>query len=145
MSFDCDAAAGGVMTMGEGHLEATTALSGSLRPMLTRQDNELRSVATVKLASAKDFVALQMTPTAPNSNTFDVFVRNGDAQQEERQALGQVSLNQTMPFRIAVVGKNVVVAALGQTVTIDQMFRGKPRMGVSCSTGRFMFENVQPQ
>ena len=74
-----------------------------------------------------------------------MFVRNGDSKVEERIGLGEVSLNQTMPFAIARNGKDVVVSASGQTVSIRQPFRGSPVIGVSCTTGYFLFDNVRVQ
>jgi hypothetical protein len=145
LSFNCDAVPGEVTAMAD-HLPATaTAISGNFRAIQIRQDNNLSPAATVKLASRKDFVALQMTPIEPNSLTFLVFVRNGDAHEEERTMVGQVMIDQPMPFRLTRDGKNVVVSAAGQTVTVRQSFRGAPNIGVSCSTGKFLFENVQVQ
>lgn len=145
LSFSCDAAPGEVTAMAD-HLPATaTFISGDFRALQIRQDNNLSPAATVKLASRKDFVALQMTPIEPNSRTFLVFVRNGDGHEEERTMMGEVRIDQSMPFRLARHGKDVVVSAAGQTVTVRQSFRGAPNIGVSCSTGKFLFENVQVQ
>lgn len=140
ISFNCDAAPGAVSSMGEQQLPAALEISGSVRPLQIREDNNLRPVATVKLASTKDFVALQLTAAQPGKNTFDVYVRNGDAREEERTPLGEVTLNEALPFRITVAGKDVIVAAGDQTVSVRQSFRGTANIGVSCSTGRFMFD-----
>src|SRR5205085_9897300 len=121
LSFSCNALPGEVLAM-DGQLPASTAITGNLRALQMRHDNNLRPVATVSLASEKDFVALQVTPTKPNSDTFTVFIRNGDSQVEERIGLGEVTLNQTMPFAIARNGRDVVVSASGQTVSIRQPF-----------------------
>jgi hypothetical protein len=144
LSFSCNALPGEVSGM-DGQLPASTAITGNLRALQMRHDSNVRPVATVRLASEKDFVALQITPTEPNSDTFTVFVRNGDSKVEERIGLGEVSLNQTMPFAIARNGKDVVVSASGQTVSIRQPFRGSPVIGVSCTTGYFLFDNVRVQ
>lgn len=129
--------------MDQSHLTNSTAISGSFRAVQVRHDNNASPVATVKLASDKDFVALQMTPIEPNSSTFLLFVRNGDAKEEERTMLGQVEINQPAPFRIARNGKQVDVTAAGRTVSLRQSFRGSPSLGVSCSTGQFLFENLE--
>src|SRR5919107_737135 len=79
LSFNCDAAPGEVTAMTD-HVPATaTDISGDFRALQIGQDTNLSPAATVKLASRKDFVALQMTPIEPNSRTFLVFVRNGDS------------------------------------------------------------------
>jgi len=145
LSFNCDAVPGEVSAMGQEHLATASAISGNLRAVEMRQDNNLQPAATVKLASPKDFVALQLAPTEPNSGRFVVFVRNGDAKEEERTLLGEVALNQAVPFRIARSGKDVIVAAAGQTIAVRQAFRGTPSLGVTCSTGRFLFDNVEVQ
>jgi hypothetical protein len=145
LSFNCDAVPGEVTAMSENHLAAATAISGDLRALEMRQDNNLQPAATVKLASRKDFVALQMAPTEPNSGKFVVFVRHGDAKEEERLILGELMLNQSMPFRIAQNGKDVTVTGAGETISVRQSFRGAPVLGVSCSTGHFLFDNVQVQ
>jgi hypothetical protein len=145
LSFNCNAVPGEVSAMDQSHLAAANTISGNLRAVEIRQDNNLQPAATVKLASRKDFVALQMAPTEPNSGRFVVFVRNGDAKEEERTMLGEVTLNQSVPFRIAHSGKNVIVAAAGQTISVRQSFRGPPSMGVSCSTGHFLFDGVSVQ
>ena len=145
MSFNCDAAAGEVSIMDQSHLATAKAISGNLRAVEMREDNNLQPVATVRFASRKDFVALQMAPSGLSSGKFAVIVRNGDAKEEERTILSQVALNQSVPFRIAQRGKDVIVEAAGQTISVRQSFRGAPAMGVSCSTGRFLFDNVQVQ
>jgi hypothetical protein len=145
LSFDCNAAPGGVLAMDSHTIAGATAISGVFRAIQTRHDNALRPVATVKIASRKDFVSLQMTPRQADSDVFDVFVRNGDAREEQRTILGQVTLDHPMPFRVARAGKQVVVTAAGHTVVLDQSFRGTPAMGVTCSTGHFLFENVTPE
>jgi hypothetical protein len=145
LSFNCDAVPGEVSAMGQEHLATASAISGNLRAVEMRQDNNLQPAATVKLASPKDFVALQLAPTEPNSGRFVVFVRNGHAKEEERTLLGEVALNQAVPFRIARSGKDVIVAAAGQTIAVRQAFRGTPSLGVTCSTGRFLFDNVEVQ
>ena len=144
LSFSCNALPGEISAM-DGQLPASTAITGNLRALQMRHDKNLRPVATVRLASKKDFVALQVTPVEPNSDTFTVFVRNGDSKDEERVGLGEVTLNQTMPFAIARNGKDVVVSASGQTVSIRQPFRGNPVISVSCTTGHFLFDNVRVQ
>jgi hypothetical protein len=144
-SFNCDAVPGEVSAMDQTHLGAARAISGNLRAIEARHDNNLQPAATVKLASRKDFVALQIVPTEPNSQNFVVFVRNGDAQEEERTILGEVLLNQSMPFSIAQNGKNVTVTGAGQTISVRQSFRGAPSLGVTCSTGHFLFDNVAVQ
>jgi hypothetical protein len=143
LSFNCDAVPGEVTAMDQGPLASATSISGSFRAVQARHDNNVSPVATVKLASDKDFVALQITPIEPNSSTFLVFVRNGDAKEEERTLLGQAELNQPVPFRVARNGKQVEVAAAGQSLSLRQSFRGAPSLGVSCSTGQFLFENVE--
>jgi len=143
MSFDCDALPGTVSTMDANRLAPTRAISGSLSALQSRHDSNLTPTATVKLASRKDFVALQMTPIERNSSTFILFIRNGDNQQEERTELGHVTLNQAVPFTIAKDGKNVRVEAAGRAVFIEQSFRGTPNVGVSCSTGHFRFDNIR--
>jgi hypothetical protein len=143
LTFNCDAVGGAVSTMDAEHLSPTTAISGNLRALQARHDNNLSPTATVKLSSRKDFVALQMTPIEPNSSTFLLYVRNGDAKEEERTMLGQVALNTLVPFRIALNGKDVQIQAAGQAVSVQQSFRGKPNVGVSCSTGHFLFDNVK--
>ncbi|WP_028969594.1 hypothetical protein [Sphingomonas sp. URHD0057] len=145
LSFNCDAVPGEVSAMDANHLAAATTISGNLRAVEVRQDNNLQPAATVKLASRKDFVALQLAPTKPNSGKFVVFVRNGDAKEEERTLLGEVTLNEPMPFRVAQSGKDVIVVAAGHTLSVRQSFRGPPSMGVSCSTGHFQFDNVSVQ
>jgi hypothetical protein len=145
MSFNCEALPGEVSAMDQDHLGAATAISGNFRALQISQDNNLSPAATVKLASRKDFVALQMTPLEPNGRTFLVFVRNGDAKEEERTMLGQVAMQESMPFRVARSGKDVVITAAGQTISVRQSFRGTPSVGVSCSTGHFLFDNVQVQ
>jgi len=145
LSFNCDAVPGQVSAMDQTPLAAATAISGNLRPIEMRQDNNAQPAATVKLASRKDFVALQLAPTEPNSGRFVVFVRHGDAKEEERVILGEVALNQSVPFSVARSGKDVIVAAAGQTLSVRQSFRGPPSMGVSCSTGHFLFDGVSVQ
>ena len=142
VSFDCDAVPGSVSAMDPEHLAPTTVISGSLRALQSRQDNTLSPTATVKLSSRKDFVALQMSPVEPNSSTYVVFIRNGDAKEEARTVLTQVALNQPVPFRIALNGKDVDVQAAGQAISVQQTFRGKPTVGVTCSTGHFRFDNL---
>jgi len=142
LSFNCNAMPGEVSAMDQTRLAAATAISGNLRAVEMREDNNAQPAATVKLASRKDFVALQLAPTEPHSGRFVVFVRHGDAKEEERTILGEVALNQSVPFSIAQSGKDVVVAAAGQTVSVRQRFRGPPSMGVSCSTGQFLFDGV---
>ena len=39
----------------------------------------------------------------------------------------------------------VSVAAAGPTISVRQAFRGTPSLGVTCSTGRFLFDNVEVQ
>jgi len=141
--FDCDAPAGEVSSMNADHLTPATTISGNLQALETRAGGDLRPAATIRLSSRKDFVAVQMTPIEPNGSTFQVLVRNGDAKEEERFPLGQVTLNQTVPFRITQNGKDVVIAANGQSVSVRQSFRGTPNVGVSCSAGRFRFQNVE--
>jgi hypothetical protein len=143
LSFNCDAVPGEVTAMDQARLTAATAISGSFRAIQARHDNSVSPVATVKLASDKDFVALQITPIEPNSSTFLIFVRNGDAKEEERTMLGQAELNQPVPFRIARNGKQVDVSAAGQSLSLRQSFRGTPSLGVTCSTGQFLFENLE--
>jgi hypothetical protein len=145
LSFTCDAVPGEVSAMDQEHLATASAISGNLRAVEMRQDNNLQPAATVKLASRKDFVALQLAPTEPNSGRFVVFVRNGDAKEEERTLLGEVAINQAVPFSIARNGKEVIVAAAGQTISVRQGFRGTPSLGVTCSTGRFQFDTIEVQ
>jgi len=145
LSFNCDAVPGEVSAMDQTPLAAATAISGNLRAIEMRRDNSSQAAATVKLASRKDFVALQLAPTEPNSGRFVVFVRHGDAKEEERVILGEVALNQSVPFSVARSGKDVIVAAAGQTLSVRQSFRGPPSMGVSCSTGHFLFDGVSVQ
>ena len=145
LSFNCDAVPGEVSAMQQDRLGAARTISGDLRVIQARHDNNLTPTATVKLASPKDFVALQMTPVEPNSSDFVVFVRNGDSKEEERTVLGQVTLNQTVPFRLALNGKDVQVEAAGKAVAVRQSFRGAPSIGVTCSTGHFPFDNVHVQ
>jgi hypothetical protein len=136
---------GEVSAMDQSRLATATAISGNLRALEMRQDNTSQPAATVKLASRKDFVALQLAPTEPNSRRFVMFVRHGDAKEEERTILGEVALNQSVPFSVARSGKDVIVEAAGQTMSVRQSFRGPPSMGVSCSTGHFQFDNVSVQ
>jgi len=145
LSFNCDAVPGEVSAMDQTPLAAATAISGNLRAIEMRRDNSSQAAATVKLASRKDFVALQLAPTEPNSGRFVVFVRHGNAKEEERVILGEVALNQSVPFSVARSGKDVIVAAAGQTLSVRQSFRGPPSMGVSCSTGHFLFDGVSVQ
>ena len=145
LSFNCDAVPGEVSAMDQTRLAAATAISGNLRAVEMREDHNSQPAATVKLASRKDFVALQLAPTEPNSGRFVVFVRNGDAKEEERTILGEVALNQSMPFSVTQSGKDVIIVAAGQTVSVRQRFRGPPSMGVSCSTGHFLFDGVSVQ
>jgi hypothetical protein len=145
LSFNCDAVPGEVSAMDQDHLAMARTISGNLRAVEARQDNNLQPAATVRLASRKDFVALQMAPTEPGSSRFVVFVRNGDAKEEERTVLGEVPLNQTMAFNLAQSGKDVTVTAAGQTVSVRQSFRGPPSVAITCSTGHFLFDDVAVQ
>lgn len=145
LAFNCDAAPGEVSAMDQTRLTAANAISGNLRAIELRDDNNLQPTATVKLASRKDFVALQIAPTTANSGRFVVLVRNGDAREEERTLLGEVALNEILPFRMIHSGKDIVVEAGGQSVLVQRSFRGAPTLGVTCSTGRFLFDNVQVQ
>ena len=145
VSFDCNSASGDVIAMNNGAIAGATAISGVFRAFHSGAGGDFRPVATVKIASRKDFVSLQMTPRETGSDVFDVFVRNGDAREEERTILGEVTLNHAMPFRVARAGKKVVVTAAGKTVVLDQSFRGTPAVGLTCSTGHFVFDNVKPE
>jgi hypothetical protein len=131
--------------MDERQLPAVSAISGNFRALLARSDNNLRPSATVKLASAKDFVALQMTPTEPGANRYTVFVRNGDNREEERTPLGEIALNESMPFRVALSGKDVEIVAGDQAMSVRQSFRGTANIGLSCTTGHFRFDTLQVQ
>jgi hypothetical protein len=145
LSFNCDAPPGELSTMDQDRLAGANAISGNLRAIEGREDNNLNPTATVRLASHKDFVALQIAPTEHNSSRWVVLVRNGDAREEERTLLGEVGLNETMPFRVTRNGKDVIIEAAGRSVAVRQSFRGAPDMGVTCSTGHFLFDNLQVQ
>jgi len=145
MSFNCDAPPGELSAMDQNRLAGANAISGNLRAIEGREDSNLDPTATVRFASRKDFVALQLAPSSHNSGRFVIVVRQGDAQQEERTLLGEVGLNETMPFRVTRSGKDVIIEAAGQSVSVRQSFHRAPYMGVTCSTGHFLFDNLQVQ
>jgi hypothetical protein len=145
MSFNCDAPPGELSTMDRDRLAGANAISGNLRAIEGREDNNLDPTATVRFASRKDFVALQLAPTSHDSGRFVIVVRKGDAHEEERTLLGEVGLNEAMPFRVTRSGKDIIIEAAGQSVSVRQSFRGAPSMGVTCSTGHFLFDNLQVQ
>src|SRR3954454_2711585 len=83
LSFNCDAVPGEVSAMDQSRLATATAISGNLRALEMRQDNSRHPAPPGKRASRRYFVALQLAPTEPNSGRFVVFVRHGDAKEEE--------------------------------------------------------------
>lgn len=143
ISFNCNADSGIVSGIDPAKLPLSSSISGTIRPVIGRVHPSMAAAATVKLVSHKNFVAIQLTETEPKSGVFKIWARNGDNRDEERTPLGQVSLGYTVPFRLARSGKDVVVTAGNQTITIRQLFLGQPTVGVSCSTGQFMFDNIQ--
>jgi hypothetical protein len=143
VSFNCDSDSGSVATMDQQALRGATAISGTVRPLQIKYDRLLRPAATIKLATRRNFVALQLTPDPESRGLFDVFVRNGSAQEEERTPMLKAKLDDTVPFKIELAGKEVHVTAGDQRISVTQDFSGRPNVGVSCSTGRFQFDNVQ--
>ena len=143
MSFDCNADSGIVTGIDPATLPLSTAISGTVRPVLGRVHPSMSAAATIKLASQKNFVAIQVAETEPNSGVFEVWARNGDSREEERTPLGKIKLNDTVSFKLERVGNDVLVTAGNQAVTIRQLFLGQPTVGVSCSTGQFVFNDIR--
>ena len=143
ISFDCNADAGIISGIDPAKLPTSNSVSGTLRPVLGRIHPIVVAAATVKLASQKNFVAIQLAETEPKSGIFKIWVRNGDDRNEERTPLGEIRVGDTVPFKLVRAGDNVLVTAGAQTVTIRQLFFGHPKVGVSCSTGQFVFNDIQ--
>lgn len=143
ISFDCNADSGIVSGIDPAKLPPSSVISGSIRPVIGRYDPSMVAAATVKLVSKKDFVGIQLAETEPKSGVFNIWARNGSDREEERTPLGQIKLNDTLPFRLERAGNKVLVTAGNQTITIRQLFMGQPTVGVSCSTGQFVFNNIQ--
>ena len=141
-SYDC-AAGGGQFTqlMREG-AAGNPAVSGQVQVKQLRSDSKLLPSATVRVSTKKDFVALQLTPTAPDSQSVLVRVRNGTGAQEEFEELGTLTLNEPLSFRIDVLKGEVRVTAGNQSVTVRQLMRGERTVALTCSTGAFEFDHL---
>jgi hypothetical protein len=141
-SYDCTAGGGQFTQLTRESAGGNPAVSGQVQVKQLHSDDKLLPSATVRVSTKKDFVALQLTPTAPDSQNVLVRVRNGTGAQEEFEDLGTLTLNQPLSFRIDLLKGEIRVTAGNQSVTVQQLMRGDRTVALTCSTGAFEFENL---
>jgi hypothetical protein len=141
-SYDCAAGGGQFTQLTRESAGGKPAVSGQVQVKQLRSDDKLLPTATVRVSTKKDFVALQLTPIAPDSQSVLIRVRNGTGAHEEFEELGTLTLNEPLAFRIDLLKGEVRVTAGNQSVTVQQLMRGDRTVALTCSTGAFEFKNL---
>jgi hypothetical protein len=144
ISYDCDTNEGSFSAIEQVQAGPAYHVRGSITPMQWRTHERWLASAQIRLTSAdgSHAIAVQVI-RAPGAERADFGVQSGTGGQPATIGLGQVSLNEALPFDLSVLASGDAIVTLGTERRVFHVDIGRnAKMSVLCSTGEFAFGDL---
>jgi len=145
MRFGCDTATGRFSPVTFPLTTSQLTFTGTIKPVLFRKDPKWLPTAFVRVEdNNKQSITIRLTAENSKAEAADVKVeiRNGD--DKSSAAAGTVPLESVLPFSISY-GENddVAITVDGKKLSVPKRLGDKLTLSLICSTGDFIFEEIE--
>jgi hypothetical protein len=138
--YDCDTAAGSFSMIDFVQPGPDYRVTGRISARAFRA-HEYYPVANIQLVSARNLVGLRLRREQANGPIEFVLQSRGQAGLREA-VLAIVEQGDATPFLVEVVRGVARVEVAGQSRTVDVPISAGATLQISCSTGQFVFEDL---
>ena len=142
--YDCDTNEGSFSVIEQVEAGPVYHVRGSITPLQWRTHERWLASAQIRLENADGSrsIAVQVI-RAPSAERADFGVQSRNGGEPSTIGLGQVGLNEHLPFDLSVLPSGDAVVIMGAERRVFHLDLGRnAKMSVLCSTGEFEFGDL---